>query len=350
MYVYYLIMFFTACSAVSGRRGNFFYIFICIFLVMLCALQASGISEDHINYVNYVTGIADGSLGLLFIEPTFYIITKISLFAVGNGFIVFLIYGVLGVGLKFYVAKRVSHYYWYSVSVYVSYLYFLQDFTQIRVGVAVGFLLLSTLLYNERKFAASVFSFFCAVTFHYSVVIFLPFFIFFYFNTIRMAFCLYVVCCILLLLYSLNLSLLKGLLELVSDLDIDRLNFYIGSALSGEQNSVSFIRVVFHFILLTPLVFLFDKIKVQSSYVSYSVIIHLCGLVILLVLHDFQVFAYRISDIFNGFMIFSLISYIFIFGRVVGGVLILSVSFFQIIYVLAVLGFVKPYTSILGGL
>jgi hypothetical protein len=314
----------------------------------MCALQAPGVSEDHLNYVNYVTGVSDGTLGVFFIEPSFYILSKLSLFLTGGGVFMFLVYAVLGVVIKLYLSKRVSSYYWFSAAIYISYFFFLQDFTQIRIGVAMSFILLSAFRFYEGRRLSAALLFVCAVCFHYSTVFFLPFYLLFYFNSARCAWALYLLCCVFLLLFMLNISMTQGLLSVASSMSIERLSFYIENALAGEGGGINLVRVLFHFILLTPPILFFDRIKMQSSFVSYAVIVHLCGLIILLSLHDLQVFAYRISDIFNGFMIFSLLSYIVLFGRLVGGALILSVASFQLVYVLVILGFVNPYTSVLG--
>ncbi|MBV6750864.1 EpsG family protein [Pseudomonas chlororaphis] len=350
MFLYY-IPFSLAClfSALGRKSGTAYFLLACM-LIAMCALQAPGVSEDHSNYIDYFSGVASGSLDAFFIEPTFYFLSQVSIFLSGSSELLFLVYAVLGVGIKFLVSKRVSGYYWFSVALYISYFFFLQDFTQIRIGAAVAFIFLSSFsFYSGQRLRALLF-FLIAVLFHYSTAIFLPFFVFFYFNSIRTVLMLYLLCCFLFLFYMFDLSLSQGLVDFFSILQIDRLSFYLENALSGQGGSINPMRALFHFIMLTPLVFLFDKIKRESAFLSYSIIIHLCGLIILLSLHDLQVFAYRISDIFNGFMIFSLISYIVIFGRRLGGALVLGVAVFQLVYILLVLEFVNPYTSVLGDL
>ncbi|AVJ21855.1 EpsG family protein [Pseudomonas sp. MYb193] len=348
MFLYFFPFFISFVYSAIGRPGRIAYFFLACLLIALCALQAPGVSEDHLNYVNYVSGISDGTVGVFFIEPTFYILTKLSLLLTGGNALMFLIYAILGVGIKLYLSKEISGYYWFSASIYISYFFFLQDFTQIRIGVAMSFVLLSTFRFYEGKRLSASLLFLCAIFFHYSTAFFLPFFLLFYFNNARFALALYLLCFVFLLLFILDVSLTQGLLSVASSMSIERLSFYIENALAGEGGGINLVRVLFHFVLLTPPVLLFDRIKRQSSFISYAVIVHLCGLIVLLLLHDLQVFAYRISDIFNGFMMFSLISYIVIFGRLVGGAMILSVALFQLVYVLVILGFVNPYTSVLG--
>ena len=348
MFLYFFPWAVSFLYSVLGRPGRVAYFFLACLLIAMCAFQAPGVSEDHLNYVNYVLGIANGTLDVFFIEPTFYIISKLSIYLTGGDVFVFLVYAVLGVAIKLYLSKMVSAYYWFSTSVYISYFFFLQDFTQIRIGVAMSFILLSTYRFYEKRLLNAALLFLCAVSFHYSTIFFLPFYLIFYFNSARFVLALYLLCCALIMLFVVDVSLTQGLLSLASKMSIDRLSFYIGNALAGEGGSINIARVLFHFILLTPAVLFFDRIKRQSSFISYSVMVHLCGLIILLALHDLQVFAYRISDIFNGFMIFSLLSYIIIFGRFFGGALVLSVALFQLVYVLVILGFVNPYTSVLG--
>ncbi|MBC3247350.1 EpsG family protein [Pseudomonas lurida] len=348
MFLYYFPFFVSFFYSAFRRPGRIAYFFLTCLLIAMCALQAPGVSEDHLNYVNYVTDISDGTQGVFFIEPTFYILSKLSLFLTGGDFFMFLVYAILGVAIKLYLSKRVSEYYWFSAAIYTSYFFFLQDFTQIRIGVAMSFILLSAFRFYEGKCLSAAVFFVCAVCFHYSTVFFLPFYFLLCFNSARCAMALYMLCCAFLLLFMLDVSIAQGLLSVASSMSIERLSFYIENAFAGEGGEINLVRVLFHFILLTPPILFFDRIKKQSNFVSYAVIVHLCGLIILLLLHDLQVFAYRISDIFNGFIIFSLLSYIIIFGRLVGGALILSVSLFQLVYVLVILGFVNPYTSVLG--
>ncbi|MGE8393554.1 MAG: EpsG family protein [Pseudomonas sp.] len=349
MLFYYLPFMVSALLSLLGGKRKLCYWGLAALLIAMCAFQAPGVSDDHGNYLDYYAGIVSGEFGPFFVEPTFFVLAKLSSLLTGSAILLFVFYAVLGVGSKFYVMERATPYRWLSVAIYLSYFFLLQDFTQIRIGVATGLVMCSAYLVFNGQWSKSLAVLCGAVLFHYSAILFLPFMLLRAVG-VRTVFYIYLCCCALFALYLLDISVLKGFLQLLSLLENPRLDFYINNILSGQGGSINFFRAIFHFALLSPLVFMFARIQRQQPFIAYSVILHLSGLLILLALHDAQVVAYRISDIFNHFMVFSLLAYAILFGRVVGAAGMLAVSTFQIIYVLQVLGFVQPYTSVLGGL
>ncbi|MGF6591408.1 EpsG family protein [Pseudomonas sp. 2835] len=349
MLFYYLPFMVSALLSMLGGKRKLCYWGLAALLIAMCAFQAPGVSDDHGNYLDYYAGIVSGEFGPFFVEPTFFVLAKLSSLLTGSAILLFVFYAALGVGSKFYVMERATPYRWLSVAIYLSYFFLLQDFTQIRIGVATGLVMCAAYLVFNGQWSKGLAVLSGAVFFHYSAILFLPFMLL-RAAGVRTVFYIYLCCCALFALYLLDVSVLKGFLQLLSLLENPRLDFYIDNILSGQGGSINFFRAIFHFALLTPLVLMFARIQRHQPFIAYSVILHLSGLLILLALHDAQVVAYRISDIFNHFMVFSLLAYAILFGRVVGAAGMLAVSTFQIIYVLQVLGFVQPYTSVLGGL
>ncbi|QXH37109.1 EpsG family protein [Pseudomonas muyukensis] len=349
MLFFYLPFAYSALLAAWGRRQYLLYWGLAGFLIVLCAVQDVGVTEDHGNYVDYFNLINFGDQGLFFIEPSFYVLARLSFWLTNSSLLLFFSYAILGVGLKLLLFRRATPYSWLSVTLYLSYFFFLQDFNQIRIGAATALLMWAAYLGHGREGGKAVCLALLAASLHYSAVLFLPF-LCLRRAGLRTVMMLYLCCCVLLMAYALDISLVKNSVQLLLMLDNPRVDFYVNNILDGEGGEVNPLRVTLHFVLLTPLALLFPYIQRRDPFIAYSVVLHLCGVLILLMLHDVQVLAYRISDIFNHFMVFSLLAYVVLFGRLIGTTAVLAVSSFQIIYVLLILEFVQPYVSVLGGL
>lgn len=348
MLFYYLPFIFSALLSLLGGGYRVCYWCLAGFLIFLCAFQESGVTSDHAEYLAYYAGIVSEEFGPFFVEPTFFVMAMMSSLLTGSAILLFLFYATLGICTKFYVMERATPYPWLSIAVYLSYFFLLHEFTQIRVGVAAGLILCAAYFRFAGQRHKSFIALTSAVLFHYSAIIFLPFML------LRDAraqtiFSMYACCCALFALYFLDVSLIKWLVNHELFIEGTRLEFYTHDA-SGRGESFNIVRAIFHFVLLTPLVFAFRRIQREQPFVAYSVSLHLSGLLILLMLHDTQVLAYRLSDIFNQFIVFSLISYPILYGRFIGSLIVLMISTFQIIYVLHNLKFVYPYASIMMGI
>ncbi|MDQ1095137.1 MULTISPECIES: EpsG family protein [Chryseobacterium] len=79
-----------------------------------------------------------------------------------------LTYAILGVSAKFYGIKKLSPFLYGSILIYLSHYYILHEITQIRIGVATGFLLIGCFyMYNKNYFMFLFFMLF-AIFFHQS--------------------------------------------------------------------------------------------------------------------------------------------------------------------------------------
>jgi len=111
-------------------------------------------------------------------EPSFLFLRYIfSTFFNEAGFQwLLLTYAILGIGIKLYAIGRLSENWIYSIWVYLLIYFPLHDYTQIRVGVAVGIILLSLpdiVNGNRLQFFIKTG---LAVTFHWSALAALPFY------------------------------------------------------------------------------------------------------------------------------------------------------------------------------
>ncbi|MFP5040694.1 EpsG family protein [Parasediminibacterium sp. JCM 36343] len=122
-------------------------------------------------YTNYQ------KISLLAFEPTFILLSAIVKYVFFDKVIVlFVLYGIIGVSVKFCAIRQLSQFYYLSVLFYFSNYFLLHEMTQIRAGVAAGFLLLCIKPIYNRDFASFFFFNLLAFLFHYSAIIFLPFY------------------------------------------------------------------------------------------------------------------------------------------------------------------------------
>ena len=109
------------------------------------------------------------------VEPTFTAISLITRYLLGGNIVwLFLIYAVIGVGIKFIAIKRLSPLIFLSVLIYVSDFFPLQEMAQMRAGVATGIMLLAIDPLYERKGKKFALLTFIAFPFHISSIVMIP--------------------------------------------------------------------------------------------------------------------------------------------------------------------------------
>lgn len=117
------------------------YILTIIMLTIVAAFRPAKSSVDYEGYVHYYNILS--TLPFTFVEPTFFLIAYLSKEIFNQYVGVFVIYAILGVGLKGLAFYRLSNFYYLSLILYVGSFFLLHEMTQIRVGVASGILLLT---------------------------------------------------------------------------------------------------------------------------------------------------------------------------------------------------------------
>ena len=139
-------------------------------LVFIAGLRPVGFDPDSQNYAALI-GHDLGGLQFGAREPTFWIISWLS----DQSFIdnirsFFLIYALLGVGVKCAAIATQSHKVLLSLFLYLMLYFVPHEMTQIRVGVAAGIYLfaLNSLARGDKP--SFIFRLFIAVCFHYSAI------------------------------------------------------------------------------------------------------------------------------------------------------------------------------------
>jgi hypothetical protein len=141
-----------------------------VMLMIIAAFRPEGSNPDYAFYLDYYENIS--AIPFTFLEPTYYVITKISSFIFHGPIGVFIIYSILGTGLKGIAFLRLSKYYSITLILYFCSFFLLHEMTQIRVGVASGLLLLSLPSIVDRNWKHFLGYMIVGTLFHYSFAIF----------------------------------------------------------------------------------------------------------------------------------------------------------------------------------
>ena len=141
-------------------------------LILIAGFRPIGFDHDSTGYVTLLNMPFEGAKNFIRLEPTFWLISYVQkiLFS-GYTQAFFVIYAVLGVSIKLSAIRRLSAYPIFSVIVYVALFFLLQEYTEIRVGVAAGIFLLAVPDIVERNRFRYFLKTGIAILFHYSAVI-----------------------------------------------------------------------------------------------------------------------------------------------------------------------------------
>lgn len=139
-----------------------------LILFLIAGFREPGFDRDSFTYIELIKLPLDS---LWFQEPTFVLFVIINKFLFSGSFrTFFLLYAILGVGIKVYALSKLGRGFLLALVIYILLYYALHDLTQIRVGVASGLFLLSLFYLEDDKKKAFVLQF-VAILFHYSAII-----------------------------------------------------------------------------------------------------------------------------------------------------------------------------------
>ena len=147
-----------------------FYVAFGILLILITGFRGDSVDRDYSNYIKRFN-LSKESWSLV-IEPTFILTSHfVKAFFNSNVTLLFVIYAMLGISTKLYAIDQLSEFWALSIIIYLSYLFTIQDLTQIRAGVAAGFIMLTIKPLYDRKILKFFFFTIMAILFHYSAVI-----------------------------------------------------------------------------------------------------------------------------------------------------------------------------------
>ena len=171
MITYITIFILLSLVAITNYNDKKFFYFFTFFLAVFCAIRGVGVDRDYETYVSIYNYIIDGYTYA--IEPTFYLLSKLSYYVFDSPWMIFIAYAALAVYFKVKIINYWSPYILLSVVINFSNIFLLHEMTQIRIGLAssIGFYSLKFLVNNEkRKYYIWVV---VATLFHFSMALFL---------------------------------------------------------------------------------------------------------------------------------------------------------------------------------
>ncbi len=175
MIYFFIAIIFAAIllTFLEDRLGKFNIYVYCLFgatLIIACALKSLGVDADSEAYEELFNN-SDSEKNEIPVEYSFIFFSSYLKYLIDDVHIIFFLYALLGITLKFVAIRRLSAFYFMPIVVYLGNYFILHDFTQIRVSVASGLLLMSLKPLAEGKRWHTVLYLLCAVFFHYSSLI-----------------------------------------------------------------------------------------------------------------------------------------------------------------------------------
>ncbi|MDT3388842.1 MAG: EpsG family protein [Bacteroidota bacterium] len=150
------------------------FLFTGMILVALATFKPIGMDNDSENYEIYFNQY-DNPIFALSVERSFFLVSRfIHTFFGPEIRILFFIYALLGVSIKFYSLQKLTPFISLSIAIYISNFYILHEFTQIRAGISAGILLLMLPSLAHRKYWQTIGLVAIAMVFHYSSLLLIP--------------------------------------------------------------------------------------------------------------------------------------------------------------------------------
>lgn len=274
---FYFIVFVAICllsllSLLGNKPKKISAIVIAVLLILIAGLRQPGIDRDSLNYDYFFNWVSTPLAYFThfsqyyFFEIGYYLVPSVlkTVFDVGVLWF-FLFFAVLGVWLKFKAIWKLTPFQMLSVLVYFSHFFILHDMTQIREGVASGILLLCIVEIEQKNFTKFILLLFVGVFFHYSALIFLPFY---FLNPHKLNKKLFFgILLIPHLLYALKINLITVLIALHLGIISEKLSLYNDLLDAGifadinVYNSVFIIETLFCAFLIWKSDFFYAKNK-----------------------------------------------------------------------------------------
>jgi hypothetical protein len=298
MLAYYFILLLIIASIIikldTPQLENTMLYLIGIVLICFAGFRGIGVDRDVVNYYymfDYSESLRD--------FPTQEIMAKLipislKFFGVYSFGLVLLIFAILSVGLKILAIKKYSYSPLVSVLYFFSWLFLIQDFTQIRAAVAVGILLFTVNDIYQRNVLKFIFKIFLACLFHYSSLLILPLYFVNRENLNKRTY-----------LVSLSIFIILGLQKSVNIFTIipmltsasSKLNAYMVLQGMTELNVVN-INSLINVLLVIILVLNYDRIKRYSKYSVIFVKQSYFSCLSYFALSAVPVLAFRVSELY----------------------------------------------------
>jgi hypothetical protein len=285
----------------------FLLIISAIILCCVATFRSEGVDKDSSGYIMLynktipIKYYIDSSEELFRQDPAFTIISSIVKYSLNDKVILlFMFFAVLGVFLKVIAIKQLSSFWLLSVLIYFSSYFILHEMTQIRIGVATGFLILSIPSIKDRKLAKFLSFVFLAALFHYSSLIFLPLYLV---NPTKISIKKYLIIMITPMFFPIaNISIHKIFAVLGKYNPLTQRYFiYINLQSQGiiEKTNTFNVLILFNIIICFMLILKWKSLYEKNPYAVVLIKVYVLSIVLFYLFHDVGAFAFRFFEIFN---------------------------------------------------
>lgn len=164
-------------TAMNQNISFFIYLLFALLLIIFAGLRPLGFDADLNGYYEIMENIIHNEY--LLIEPAFIIITKLSYFFVGIEYyqrLVVVVFAIIHITTLAYAFMKLSKYPFYSLIIYSLLFYPILGLTQIRYSIIVSLFLIAIPDIINKKAGLFYLKILIAFSFHYSAIIFLPFY------------------------------------------------------------------------------------------------------------------------------------------------------------------------------
>ncbi len=294
---YFILLLIIACIVIkldTPQLENTMLYIIGIILICFAGFRGIGVDRDIINYLNmfdYSESLSDFSNQEVMVKLIPISLKFVGIYSFG---LVLLIFALLSVGLKILAIKKYSYAPLASVLYFFSWLFLLQDFTQIRAAVAVGILLFAVQDIYQRNLFRFIFKVGLACLFHYSSLLIVPLY---FVSKEKLNKKVYLILLSIFIFLGLQKSI--NIFTIIPGLSVmsSKLNAYMlfqGMTEINVLNINSLINVLLVFILVLN----YEKIRQYSNYSVIFIKQSYLSCLSYLVLSAVPVLAFRVSELY----------------------------------------------------
>jgi len=339
MYIYILefIFLFFISALNSFKYKNTLWVVLIVFLVLffLAAFRGGYIDRDYFSYYNKFQEFP--TIGNYFeksykyYEPSFYFIPLLCKYLTDNYYVQlsFATFAFLGVALKLN-AITYSNSFFLSILVYISHWFILHEMTQIRAGVATGFILFSIRYIYKKDLVKFLLTICFACFFHYSALLF----VFAYFlsgkSIHKFLYGFLLVVCLFFAL--LKIDFLNFLNSLIT---IPKLQEYQMLMKVGMYDEINIFNVAFllNYFITAIILLTINTIYKYNPYAFILIKLNVIGISIYIMFSAVPVLSMRVSELFLVTQIALFPCIIYSFSKKVYGYLLIILYSIAIFYI-----------------
>lgn len=288
----------TILEEYLGKYSKYVYVAIGVVFVLYSGFREVGMDLDSENYqykfFNQQTDLLDT------IELSYEILCDIMRPIFDDVHSIFLLYAMMGVGIKMFAVRRLTTLYFAPLLIYFGNYYILHDMTQIRAGVASAFLLLSLRPLAEGKRWHAFACYVAALVFHYSSVVMMPLLLL---NnkplTDRMRIILASAFPVSLVVYVLNIDFITLIPIPFMQEKMELYQAFKEMGVMGDKTNIINVVYLTRVLIFYFLLWFYEPVSQHNKYMPLMLKVMTLMVVALPMLSQMPVIAFRLSEMFG---------------------------------------------------